>query len=117
VTAATLVTGLPELGTLDRRKLAALVGIAPLNCDSGDRHAPRRCWGGRAEIRVSLYMATLAGIKHSPLIRARYRALRQRGKPGLVAIVACMRQLLTILNAIARSGTSFEPSRWAQKAA
>jgi transposase len=93
---------LPELGQLERRKLAALVGVAPFNCDSGTLHGKRRCWGGRAELRCALYMGTLSALRYNPVIRAFYQRLLKAGKPKKVAITACMRKLLTILNAMAR---------------
>jgi transposase len=93
---------LPELGRLERRKLAALVGVAPFNCDSGTLHGKRRCWGGRAELRSVLYMATLNALRFNPVIRAFYQRLHKAGKPKKVAITACMRKLLTILNAMVR---------------
>jgi transposase len=102
-TALVLTASLPELGQLNRKEIAALVGVAPLNCDSGTCEKPRACWGGRADVRAALYMAALAGIRHNPLLRAGYAALRARGKLGKVALVACMRKLLTILNAMVRS--------------
>jgi transposase len=108
-TSAALLSGLPELGRLSRRKIAALVGVAPLNSDSGQRSSPRRCWGGRADVRTALYMASLASLRVNPVTRALYARLRARGKPALVALTACMRKLLTILNAIAKNGQSWSP--------
>jgi transposase len=93
---------LPELGQIERRKLAALVGVAPFNCDSGTLHGRRRCWGGRAELRCVLYMATLTALRSNPVIRTFYQRLLNAGKPKKVAITACMRKLLTILNAMVR---------------
>jgi transposase len=104
VLATTLLAELPELGTLDRRQLAALVGVAPLNRDSGTLRGKRRIWGGRAHARAVLYMATLAAVRHNPLLRAWYQRLTAAGKPAKVALVACMRKLLTILNALLRDG-------------
>ena len=98
-----LTASLPELGQLNRKEIAALVGVAPLHRDSGTVKKPRSCWGGRADVRAALYMAALVGIRHNPLLRAGYAALRARGKLAKVALVACMRKLLTILNAMARS--------------
>jgi transposase len=109
--AATLLVELPEIGTLDRRKLAALSGVAPLNRDSGPRSAPRSCWGGRAAVRHALFMATIVGLRErggNPYLRTHYRSLRARGKPGLVAVVACMRKLLTMLNAMLRDNAPFK---------
>jgi transposase len=105
VVAAALLGGLPELGTLDRHEAAALAGVAPLNRDSGTRSGPRHIWGGRAPVRTALYMAVVSGIRHNPAIRALYRRLHeQAGKPKKVAMVACMRKLLTIANALLRDG-------------
>ena len=107
VTARTLIAELPELGGLDRRKLAALVGVAPFNRDSGAWRGHRMIGGGRTSVRNVLYMAALAAIRHNPVVRATYQRLVNRGRPKKVAIIACLRQLLTILNAIART-----KSRW-----
>jgi transposase len=103
-TALVLTASLPELGHLNRKEIAALVGVAPLNRDSGQHQGKRSCWGGRGDVRASLYMAALVGVRHNPILRAMYAALRGRGKLAKVALVACMRRLLTILNAMARSG-------------
>lgn len=100
-----IVACLPELGTLNRYKIAALVGVAPLNRDSGKSSAKRFCWGGRVEVRCALYMAALVGIRHNPIIKALYERLRAKGKPAKVGLVACMRKLLTILNAMMRDQT------------
>ena len=102
-TSAVLLAELPELGRLSPRAIAALVGVAPLNCDSGTHTAPRRIWGGRATVRGTLYMATLVATRHNPLIAAFYRRLLAVGKPRKVALIAAMRKLLTILNAIVRT--------------
>jgi transposase len=99
---AILLGLLPELGQLNRRQIAKLVGIAPLNSDSGQHQGHRRIWGGRASVRTGLYMATLSAIRWEPAIRAFFQQLRARGKPGKVAMVACMRKLLVILNARVR---------------
>ena len=107
VTSAVLLSALPELGRLCRRKIAALSGVAPLNRDSGRQSLPRRCWGGRADVRVALYMATVASVRCNPVIRSFFRRLRARGKPGKVALVACMRKLLTILDAMMRRRIPF----------
>jgi transposase len=96
---------LPELGTLDRYKISALVGVAPLNHDSGKSSGKRFCWGGRVDVRCALYMAALVGMKYNPVIKAVYERLRAKGKPAKVALVACMRKLLTILNAMMRDQT------------
>ena len=93
---------LPELGTLNRGGIAALVGVAPLCRDSGKTHGRRFCWGGRAEVRAALYMAALVASRYNPVIRDIYIRLRARGKPAKVALVACMRKLLVILNAMMR---------------
>jgi transposase len=104
VTARTLIAELPELGTLDRRKIAALVGLAPFNRDSGMMRGRRTTWGGRAAVRSALYMAALSAIRHNAVIRAFHQRLVAAGKRPKVAIVACMRKLLTILNAMIRDG-------------
>jgi transposase len=103
VTARTLIAELPELGSLDRRKLAALVGVAPFNRDSGAWRGHRMIGGGRTSVRNVLYMAALVAIRHNPVVRANYQRLVNRGRPKKVAIIACLRQLLTILNAIVRT--------------
>lgn len=100
--ARTLIAELPELGTLDRRKIAALVGVAPFNRDSGSLRGRRTVWGGRATIRAALYMAALVASRHNPVIAAFYKHLCAAGKPKKLALTACMRKLLTILNAIIR---------------
>ncbi len=101
-TARTLLAELPELGTLGRKQIAALVGVAPLNRDSGTMRGRRRTWGGRASVRTALYMAALVAARHNPVIAAFYQRLRAAGKPAKVALVACMHKLLLILNAILR---------------
>lgn len=103
-TKAALMAQLPELGQLKERPIAKLVGIAPLNCDSGKFKGKRVTWGGRAALRAALYMATLSATRHDPVIKAFYQQLTARGKPPKVALVACMHKLLTIMNAIVRSG-------------
>jgi transposase len=102
VTILTLTAALPELGRLGRRQIAKLVGVAPLADDSGPRKGKRRIWGGRAEVRAVVYMAAVVAVKHNPAIRAFHGRLIAAGKPQKVAIVACMRKLLTILNAMLR---------------
>ncbi len=102
-TAAVILADLPELGRLTHRAMAALVGVAPMNRDSGTRHGPRTIWGGRASVRGTLYMATLVATRFNPVIKAFYRRLRDAGKPPKVALIAAMRKLLTILNAIMRT--------------
>lgn len=98
--ACTLLAFLPELGRLNRKEVAALVGVAPFNCDSGQHRGARHIWGGRAQIRSVLYMAALSAMTHNPTIRVFAQRLRGNGKSGKVLIVACMRKLLVILNAI-----------------
>jgi transposase len=100
--ARTLIAELPELGSLDRRKIAALVGVAPINRDSGTCRGRRMIMGGRASVRTALYMPTLTAIRHNPALQAFYQRLIARGRPAKVAITACMRKLLVILNAILR---------------
>lgn len=103
-TQAMLMAALPELGELSEREVAKLVGVAPLNCDSGKFKGKRTTWGGRANVRAALYMATLSASRFDPVIRAFYERLVQAGKPKKVALVACMHKLLTIINAVLRSG-------------
>ncbi len=105
VLCATLLAGLPELGRLNRREFAALVGVAPLNHDSGTLRGRRTVWGGRANLRAALYMGTLVGVRYNPVLRLLYRRLLERGKAKKVALVACMRKLITILNAILKYRT------------
>ena len=102
VLATTVLCELPELGHLNRKQISALVGVAPLNRDSGAMRGRREVWGGRASVRGALYMATLVATKHNPIIRRFYERLCQAGKLKKVALVACMRKLLTILNAMMR---------------
>jgi transposase len=109
-TIATLLAELPELGKLCRRRIAALVGVAPLNRDSGQMRGQRTIWGGRADVRRTLYMATLVAVRHSPVFKTFYARLVSTGKPKKVALVAAMRKLLTVLNAIARSGQHWDES-------
>ena len=104
VLSMTLLADLPELGSLSRKQIAALVGVAPLNRDSGTLRGVRTIWGGRASVRNVLYMATVIATKHNPIIREFYLRLKVAGKKSKVAITACMRKLLTILNAMMRSG-------------
>lgn len=103
ITSAILIADLPELGCLDRKKIAALVGVAPFNDDSGYRYGKRRTKGGRAAVRKVLYMAAISASRFNPVIKAFYEQLLKRGKLKKVALVACMRKLLTILNAMLRS--------------
>jgi transposase len=107
VTVATLLADLPELGTLDRRQIAALVGLAPFNSDSGKKQGRRRISGGRSSVRRTLYMATWSVIRTQPRFKAKYQALRKAGKLAKVALVACMRTLLVSLNAMLRDGTNW----------
>lgn len=108
VASATLIADLPELGKLTRRQIASLVGVAPHPYDSGIMRGRRRVHGGRFEVRRTLYMATLVAARHNPIIKAHYQRLVTAGKYKKVALVACMRKLLTILNAMARTRTTFE---------
>ena len=109
-TAACLLAHLPELGQLNRRQIAALVGVAPLNRDSGRFHGHRAIWGGRLKVRNVLYMATLTATRFNPAIQQFYQRLCEAGKPAKVALVACMRKLLIILNAILRTGQPWNPN-------
>lgn len=101
--ARTLLALLPELGQLSRREIAALVGVAPFAQESGRWRGQRRCWGGRAAVRAVLYMATVSATRCNPVLRALYRRLRAAGKPAKLALTACMRRLLCILNAIMKT--------------
>jgi transposase len=111
VTILTLTAALPELGRLERRQIAKLVGVAPLADDSGHRQRKRRIWGGRAEVRAVVYMAAIVAMRHNPVIREFYERLVSAGKPKKVAIVACMRKLLTILNAMLRDQAMWNAAR------
>ena len=106
--ARTLIAELPELGRLDRRQIAALVGVAPINRDSGAFRGRRIVMGGRADVRTALYMPTLTAIRYNPALKALYQRLTGRGKPAKVALTAAMRKLLTILNAIFRGQTPWQ---------
>jgi transposase len=108
VTSRTLIADLPELGQLDRRRIAALVGVAPVNRDSGQMRGRRTIAGGRADVRNALYMATLSATRWNPVISQHYKSLVERGRPKKVALVACMRRLLGILNAILRTKTPWQ---------
>lgn len=110
VTASTLLAELPELGKLDRKKIAALVGVAPFNDDSGHRRGKRRVKGGRGSVRNVLYMAALSTSRFNPILRPFYERMLQRGKEKKVALTACMRKLLTFLNAILRDQKRWNPS-------
>ncbi len=117
VTATLLVVELPELGHLDRKQLAALVGVAPFNRDSGALRGKRSCWGGRATVRTGLYMATRSAIRFNPPIRAFYARLLASGKLKSVATVACIRKLLGMLNVMLRTDTDWDPRRFDPTAA
>jgi transposase len=106
----TLLAELPELGTLSGRQIAALVGVAPFARDSGTPRGKRAIWGGRAPVRTTLYMATLSATRHNPCLKAVYRRLRTAGKPPKVALIACLRKLVVILNAILAHGIPWNPS-------
>ena len=108
VTTFNLLADLPELGSLDRRAVAALVGVAPLSRDSGQFRGVRSCWGGRAKVRAALYMSTLVAVQRNPVLKEFYERLLKAGKPRKVALTACMRKLLTILNAMLKNGTKWE---------
>jgi transposase len=107
VTTATLLAELPELGKMDRKKIAALVGVAPMNYDSGKKRGYRKTKGGRTNVRSVLYMSTLVATRYNPVIQAQYQQLLKRGKVKKVALTACMRKFLTILNAMVRDQQPF----------
>lgn len=109
-TSRTLLAQLPELGTLNEKEIAALVGVAPFNRDSGTLRGRRTVWGGRAPVRTVLYMAALVGIRHNSILKTFYARLREAGKPPKVAIVACMHKLLIIVNAMLRDGRLWDAS-------
>ena len=109
VVSRTLLADLPELGALNRKQIAALVGVAPLAKDSGTLHGKRMVWGGRAPVRAVLYMGALIASRHNPVIRDFYQRLVAAGKPKKVALTACMRKLLVILNTMVRNNT-----RWGE---
>jgi transposase len=104
VLARTLLAELPELGSIKTKRLSALVGVAPFNRDSGKIRGKREVWGGRAPVRAALYMGALVATRHNPLLKEFYERLLKAGKPKKVALVACMRKLLSILNAVMRDG-------------
>jgi len=108
-TSRTLLAALPELGRLNRRQIASLVGLAPFNRDSGRWRGERSIWGGRAEVRTALYMATLSAVRFNPVLRVFYQRLRAAGKKAKVALTACMRKLLVILNALLRTQQKWHP--------
>ena len=103
----TLLAHLPELGTLDRRQISALVGVAPFNRDSGALRGKRTVWGGRARVRAALYIGALVGSRYNPVIRDFYQRLLAAGKPKKLALTACMRKLLVILNAMLKHRSSW----------
>lgn len=115
VLSRTLLAELPELGQLSRQEISKLVGVAPLNNDSGKQKGKRSCWGGRASVRATLYMAALSATRCNPVIKEFYQRLLAKGKLKKVALVACMRKLLTILNAMVKSNTPWDAS-FAQRA-
>jgi transposase len=108
VWARTLLLDLPELGTLSRQRLAAVVGVAPLHRDSGTFRGSRTIWGGRASVRATLYMSALVAVRYNPVLKTFYEHLRAAGKPAKVALTACMRKLLTILNAMVKHRTPWQ---------
>ena len=109
VLSATLLAEFPELGRLSGREIAALVGVAPFNRDSGRFRGQRSIWGGRVCVRCALYMGTLVAVRHNPVLRRFYEQLLNRGKAKKVALVACMRKLLVILNAMMKTQTHWNP--------
>jgi transposase len=109
IVATTLLAELPELGALDRKRIAALVGVAPLARDSGTLRGKRLVWGGRGRVRTALYMATLVAVRHNPSLRAFYARLLRAGKAKKVALTACMHKLLLIVNAIVHTGAPWHP--------
>jgi transposase len=110
VAAATLLAEVPELGACTRQQVAALVGVAPFNRDSGTWRGRRSCWGGRAPVRAVLYMATLAATRLNPRLRSYYQRLIAAGKSAKVALVACMRKLLVLCNALCHKQTTWDPT-------
>ena len=110
VSAATVLAELPELGRCSREEVAALVGVAPYNRDSGAWRGCRRIWGGRGRVRAALYMAALTAVRSNPRLRACYQRLLAAGKPAKVALTACLRKLLVICNALCRTQTTWDPT-------
>ncbi len=110
VLSMTLLSDLPELGALNRGEIAALVGVAPFNRDSGALRGKRQVWGGRSQVRAALYMATLVATRYNPVLRSFYQRLCEAGKPKKVALTACMRKLLTILNVMAKHNRHWNPA-------
>ena len=109
IVAVTLISSLPELGTISHKSISYLVGVAPLNRDSGKFRGKRRIGGGRAKIRCVLYMATLVAVRFNPVINAFYQRLISKGKLKKVALTACMHKLLIILNAMMKNNSSWKP--------
>jgi len=109
IVTATLIARLPELGSLNCKQVAALVGVAPFNRDSGTLRGKRAVWGGRGALRTALYMATLVATRHNPVLRAFYQRLCDAGKPKKVALIACMRKLLIILNSMIKNHRTWNP--------
>jgi transposase len=109
VVSRTLIAELPELGRLTHKEIASLVGVAPFSRDSGTLRGKRRVWGGRASVRAALYMAAVVGVRRNAALKRFYERLRSTGKPDKVALVACMRKLLTILNSMVRNCTRGNP--------
>lgn len=112
VIASTLIALLPELGTLSRQKISALVGVCPYNRDSGRYRGKRSVWGGRSDVRSALYMGVIAARRFNPVIKAFFERLRHAGKPFKVAVTACMRKLLTILNVMLKTSQRWDSSRF-----
>jgi len=117
VLARTLIAEMPELGRLNSRQIAALVGVAPFNRDSGKMRGTRSVWGGRAQVRSVLYMATVCAVRHNPPLKAAYERLRQAGKPPKLALTACMRRLIVTINAMLKSRSTWDPDLTANTAA
>lgn len=116
-TQASMMAALPELGSLSHEQIGKLVGVAPLNCDSGKQKGKRITWGGRADVRSMLYMATLSAMRFNAVIKPFYERLLAKGKPKKVAIVACMHKILTILNAIVKSNKPWDEHHFTPKTA
>lgn len=116
VVSRTLIAELPELGRLTHKQIASLVGVAPFNRDSGTSRGRRMVWGGRASVRAALYMAAVVGVRRNTTLKSFYQRLRSAGKPAKVALVACMRKLLTILNSMVKHSTRWNPDLVPQNA-
>jgi transposase len=108
VVSFSMLADLPELGTLNRQKISKLVGVAPLNCDSGQQRGTRHIYGGRARVRSMLYMAALTATRYNPVIKEFYERLLAKNKPFKVAITACMHKLLAIINVMVRDSTHWK---------